>query len=57
MSDLAVVPKEPTEAMVLAAEMKMPQLGRLQIRFLYKTMVEAAPFPEKILQEGEREPH
>jgi len=32
----------PTEAMIDAAEMKMPQLGRLQIRFLFETMMAAS---------------
>ena len=32
----------PTEAMIDAAELKMPDLGRLQIRFLFETMVAAA---------------
>jgi hypothetical protein len=43
---LAVVPREPTDAMVLEAELRMPQLGRLQIRMLYESMVAAAPFPD-----------
>jgi hypothetical protein len=34
-------PTEPTDAMIDAAELKMPQLSRLQIRFLYETMVAA----------------
>lgn len=34
-------PREPTDAMVDAAELKMPGLSRLQIRFLYETMVAA----------------
>jgi len=33
----------PTEDMITAAEMKMPQLARLQIRLLFETMIEAAP--------------
>lgn len=40
---LAIVPREPTDAMVLEAELRMPQLGRLQIRMLYESMVAAAP--------------
>ena len=32
----------PTEAMIDAAEMKMPQLGRVQIRFLFETMMAAS---------------
>jgi hypothetical protein len=43
---LAVVPREPTDTMVTEVEMRMPQLGRLQIRMLYKLMVAAAPFPD-----------
>ena len=34
---------DPTEDMITAAEMKMPQLGRVQIRFLFETMMAAAP--------------
>lgn len=33
----------PTDEMVAAAELKMPQLGRVQIRFLFETMMAAAP--------------
>lgn len=36
------VPREPTEEMVTAAELRMPHLGRLQIRFLYESMIRAA---------------
>ena len=32
----------PTEAMIDAAELKMPELGRLQIRFLFETMMAAS---------------
>ena len=32
----------PTEAMIDAAELKMPDLGRVQIRFLFETMMTAA---------------
>ena len=34
--------REPTDEMVTAAEMKMSRLARLQIRFLFETMVDAA---------------
>ena len=46
MADIAVeqvrASEWPTEAMIDAAELKMPDLGRLQIRFLFETMVAAA---------------
>lgn len=36
-------PAWPTEEMITAAELKMPQLGRIQIRFLFETMIAARP--------------
>jgi hypothetical protein len=45
-------PREPTDAMVDAAELKMPGLGRLQIRFLYETMVAAAAHQSTADMEG-----
>lgn len=54
VSAVVLVPREPTEEMVTAAEMLMPQLGRVQIRFLYQAMVAAAPGLDKMV--GQEKP-